>query len=672
MNPFRKTVMSDPWETPGGDVPTIHEAEFRACLQGLESVRAAERSTALLIHGEAGSGKTHLLSRLRSQLAPTQPTASDRAEALFVWVRLQTSPRMIWRTVRRTLVNDWFRRLPDGRSQFDRILFHRLAEIRVAEGDLEPWHEYMLDEHPEGLSDLVGEISGKLQLDRNTHVVLEHLVFGRHRRDLQAWLCGDSLPEAALARLELEESDEGDEEREDQARRTILMLCRLAGQSLPVVIALDQVEALETGPEDRTALFAFGQLVSTLHDATSNVLLISAVQSSYADRLQREARAADHDRMTSAGRISLSTLTCEQAGQLIIGRLQACGQVVPAGAGQQAFWPLHDDDVSQLFKHGGVTPRMLLNRCAERFDSPMSAGEAASEAGAAAVAAGARAVAAGATGVLRRGVSEFLAEVWGTVVEEKLQASRPEQSEEIMRHALPMVVRLLEPDLEVGAAAGMQDVAAVFRGRAGRVGISICAQSNMNSLAARLRRLRDQAGSGQLDRLVVIRDGRVPLSPTARRAQQYLRELQEDGRTKVVHPTVEVLAALDALRALLSDARSGDLSCAGETVTPGVFEEWFRGQMSSQLQEFVREVLEPASAGDETSQDTALFESLQALLAEHPVLSLVQAAERLGVSQQRLGELSRRFSHAIGVLGNDDLLVFRVVAAGTDDAAEVR
>ncbi|MFM7925449.1 MAG: hypothetical protein ACKPJJ_34930 [Planctomycetaceae bacterium] len=56
----------------------------------------------------------------------------------------------------------------------------------------------------------------------------------------------------------------------------------------------------------------------------------------------------------------MSTLTCEQAGQLIIGRLQACGQVVPAGAGQQAFWPLHDDDVSQLFKHGGVTPRMLL------------------------------------------------------------------------------------------------------------------------------------------------------------------------------------------------------------------------------------------------------------------------------------------------------------------------
>ena len=658
MNPFRKTVMSDPWETPGGDVPTIHETEFRACLDALKSVRGLARSTALLIHGEAGSGKTHLLSRLRATLAPTQPAASDRAEALFVWVRLQTSPRMIWRTVRRTLVNDWFRRLPDGRSQFDRILYHRLAEIRVAEGDLEPWHEYMLDEHPEGLSELVGRISENLQLDRNTHVVLEHLVFGRHRRDLQAWLCGDSLPEAALARLELEEADEGDEEREDQARRTILMLCRLAGQSLPVVIALDQVEALETGPEDRAALFAFGQLVSTLHDATSNVLLIAAVQSAYADRLQREARAADHDRMTSAGRISLSPLTGDQARQLIAGRLQACGQVVPEQAGEQAFWPLRDFDVAQLFRHGVVTPRMLLNRCAERFDSPVPESED-------------RLESVSGVQVQRRSVAEFLTETWGATVEAKLRISHAEQSEEIVRHALPMVARLLEPDLEVTADASLQDVAAIFRGRQGRVGISICTQSNMTSLAARLKRLRGQADSGRLDRLVVIRDGRVPLSATARKAQQYLRELQEDGRTKVVHPTAEVLAALDALRALLSDARSGDLSCAGETVAPGVFEEWFRGQMSSQLQEFVREVLDPVAVGDETSQDTELFESLQALLADQPLLRMQAAAEQLGVSQQRLKELSQRFSHAIGVLGESDMLVFRVVAAGDDDSVEV-
>ncbi|MFN9233251.1 MAG: hypothetical protein ACK6D4_01245, partial [Planctomyces sp.] len=130
-------------------------------------------------------------------------------------------------------------------------------------------------------------------------------------------------------------------------------------------------------------------------------------------------------------------------------------------------------------------------------------------------------------------------------------------------------------------------------------------------------------------------------------------------------------SAGDALRALLSDARSGDLSCAGETVSPGVFEEWFRGQMSGQVQEFVREVLEPLSAGDETSQETALFESLQALLAEQPVLRLQVAAEQLGVSPQQLIALSQRFSHVVGVLGDGDRLVFRAVAADDDDSVAV-
>ena len=260
----------------------IHQHVFQECLRGLEHVRTAQRSTALLIHGAAGSGKTHLFSRLRSRLAQTMPTATDRAEALFVWVRLQTSPRMIWRMVRRTMVNDWFRPLTEARCQFDRTLFHRLAQLRVAEGDLEPWYEYMPQEHPDGLKTLIDQIATNLDLDRNTHVALEHLAFCRHRRDLQAWLCGDSLPEAALARLDLEQADESDEEREDQARRVVLMLCRLAGSELPIAVGFDQVEALESEPGDHRALFAFGKLVSTLHDSTSNVLIISAVQSSFA------------------------------------------------------------------------------------------------------------------------------------------------------------------------------------------------------------------------------------------------------------------------------------------------------------------------------------------------------------------------------------------------------
>ena len=109
MNPFRDTIVASPWEATRTDVPEIHSEVFDRCLEGIEHVRQSGHSAALLIHGEAGSGKTHLLSRLRTHLAPQAPTATHRPECLYVWVRLQTSPRMIWRTLRRTLVDDWFR-----------------------------------------------------------------------------------------------------------------------------------------------------------------------------------------------------------------------------------------------------------------------------------------------------------------------------------------------------------------------------------------------------------------------------------------------------------------------------------------------------------------------------------------------------------------------------------
>ena len=59
-------------------------------------------------------------------------------------------------------------------------------------------------------------------------------------------------------------------------------------------------------------------------------------------------------------------------------------------------------------------------------------------------------------------------------------------------------------------------------------------------------------------RLIVVRDSRVPITPKATKTRQALDELQR-AEVVVRHPSPEVLAALDALRSLLSDAKSGDL-----------------------------------------------------------------------------------------------------------------
>lgn len=578
MNPFRDAIVASPWEPTRVDVPEIHGHVFERCLHAVDHVRNGGRSAALLIHGEAGSGKTHLLSRLRARLAPAAPSATGRHETLYVWVRLQTSPRMIWRTLRRTLVDDWFRPVAGMHSQFQRILFHRLAEVRPAEGDLERWYEYMLDQQPDGLLEAMEEIATRLNLDRNTAVAFNHIAFGRHVRELRAWLAGVSLPQAALERIDLAQDEGADEEREDQARQVVLMLCRLAGNGLPIILSFDQVEALQMTPRDEEALFAFGQLISTLHDDTTNALLISCVQSAFATELKDHAREADYARMTSLGAASLDPLSRPQAERLIAAH-RACAAEAPAiPAEEAACWPLDRAEFLDLFAAGFVSPRKLLGLCAERFelrgqpDSP--AARLARQSAAARVEA-------------------FLREQWDATLRWKLADGIPERTEEIIRHGLPLLVALVSPETRVVRDDLLPDVPLVFAGAHGKVGLSVCAQANMTSLAARLKRLKKQHARNRLDRLLVVRDSRLPITATARAAQQYLAELAEQ-RAVILTPPIETLAALDALRELLSDAKSGDLACQQIAISPETLEQWLAANLADELQQFVGEVLRSA------------------------------------------------------------------------------
>jgi hypothetical protein len=89
---------------------------------------------------------------------------------------------------------------------------------------------------------------------------------------------------------------------------------------------------------------------------------------------------------------------------------------------------------------------------------------------------------------------------------------------------------------------------------------------------------------------VLVKDTRVPLSPTANAAREYLGDLEQQGAV-VVCPSTESLAALDALRELISDAKSGDLDCQGRPVPPQAVGEWLAANVSKCLREFVDEVL---------------------------------------------------------------------------------
>src|ERR1700723_3566259 len=89
VNPFGPLV-GHPMDDRELDVAEINSESFEACQRLVQDVAAGGFSAALTVFGDAGTGKTHLVGRVRRWLEP-------QAEKLFVFVRMETSPAGIWR-----------------------------------------------------------------------------------------------------------------------------------------------------------------------------------------------------------------------------------------------------------------------------------------------------------------------------------------------------------------------------------------------------------------------------------------------------------------------------------------------------------------------------------------------------------------------------------------------
>ena len=659
LNPFRTSIVADPWGSGDVDVAEIHAQVFADCCRAVEHVRATGRSTGLLVHGEAGSGKTHLLARLRAHL--TRASSIRNSELLqqqvFVSIRLQTSPQMIWRHVRRRFAEDLLRRTEGGLSQLEQVLSRRLAEWREATGDLELWWDYLRELEPAELDELLSRLDEEPGSNRNLTTVLGHLARGNHPRDVRSWLRGEPLPESALARLDLPPAREGEDDQETEARHVVQALCRLAGPKVPIIFCFDQVEALQVQPDDLAGLFAFGQLVRTMHDETQNLLLISCMQSAFLTLLADKIRAADYSAVREYGQRSLNPLSWEQAVRLLAARLESVPdweQIRPAG--ETGAWPFTDEEIRRTVGEQGCTPRRLLSACAERFDELETAVDTPT--------------------VPPQTTEEFLQQDWERRLEAAVARNTPELSQQILTHGLPLLMNVAFPHWKQVADRSLPDVDCILADADSRIGVSVCTQANMTSLAGRLRRLRTQldgpargqsavetsAGkpASSLQKLFVIRDGRTPISSGAEAAQRYLKELEKRG-VSLIRPAAETLAALDALRELLSDTRAGDLSHRGETLAPQTVQQWLARTLPFTLQEFLESVT-GAPRTDGLPDDSGGLELLTKYLQETHVASVADAAANLGLSAEQLEGCARRHPDQFGLLCGPPAVLFEILS----------
>jgi hypothetical protein len=182
----------------------------------------------------------------------------------------------------------------------------------------------------------------------------------------------------------------------------------------------------------------------------------------------------------------------------------------------------------------------------------------------------------------------------------------------------------------------------------------------MTSRAGRLKRLTNQFTPEKLARLVLVQDARVPLTKGAEKSRQYLAQLEEQG-AELVFPSVEALAALDALRELLSDAKAGDLACRGEPVAPQTVAGWLAAHLPEALREFAAQALGTGAASPATAADAKALEALSELLSDQHLLPLEDAARALGQPRHHVAETIQRHPSHFRLIGEPPHIVFRAV-----------
>src|ERR1700754_3718154 len=106
-NPFVQNRVDTAWDARSiaSDVASVNGEAFQRVLRTIEDVRTSRQSHGLLLYGEPGSGKTHLLNRVRHWIQQDE-------HAWFVYILPITAPDRVYRDILQATAGDLTRGTP--------------------------------------------------------------------------------------------------------------------------------------------------------------------------------------------------------------------------------------------------------------------------------------------------------------------------------------------------------------------------------------------------------------------------------------------------------------------------------------------------------------------------------------------------------------------------------
>ena len=461
---------------------------------------------------------------------------------------------------------------------------------------------------------------------------LSHLVRGVDRVNVLAWLKGHSLEEERLEALGLENPSEDESSAEEQARFFLKELFRMIGPGVPVVLCFDQVEALQRHEGDKEGLFTFGQAVRTLYNECRNLLLLSCIQILFYGHLKEAVCDPDFDGLTEH-QISLTAIQLEQAAQLIHLRLERSGE-------DMMLEPQLMANLRERWPTSRQTAREALTIAAECYDE---------------IRYGRKTVGSQPQAPDSRSEADFLQGEFEQRFEDIRRSIHPDDLEAILHSAIPVICPLHDGNCTEMDIPSLSDIDMVLRYKNRRIPISFCNQANQTTLAARLKRLLTLMDTHRLQDLVLIRHPRRTFPKNQSKAHVYLNDLRRKGAKWIV-PSEEAIAALAALRDVLADAQSGDLSNGGTPIGPETVRQWIQMACDAAASSLLNDILQPAGTNVPFSPE--METAIRGILQETRVLFVSELADRLKMDAGQLEEGIRMKPGWVGFMEGPPPLIF--------------
>lgn len=552
INPFDPTTFKPGnfWkeqQEASQNVESIHAHAIDSVEQTLSDVIRDHQTRTLMLLGDTGSGKSHLLGRIKQRL---------NNSACFAYVGPWPDNQFIWRHVLRQTV-DSLMAVPEGHTDSQLLRWLKGLEIFKRTGVA----QRILGERSVFIRDMRASFPAVYR-GKDFFSALYALLNPDLQLVASDWLRGEDLDEEDLKLLRVKRSVDS----EDAAQKMLSNVGWLADSTQPIVICFDNLDNIPDMPNGKSGLRAMFNVNSTIHnEKLKNFLVVISLITGNWLKNENDVEFADQARIDQ--KLTLRQINLEQAAGLWASRLSPIhAQADPPPTSPIA--PLTKEWLAHEYPGERVAPRMALilaeqlilefKRTGKLADIPV--GDSSDRASGSSAASSAKS---------DRANFELM---W-----QKEFKETGEHLRRISQFSSPELIRRLQEALEALEIPKVQH--AILNSNAycsyslgheysGRVCIVWTEDSNLQSFFHVMRACKSMNDARTRDRIYLIREDK--LGTARNRGYQIFQEVFSGKKNLHVKPDLKSIQYLETYHRLVNAAAGGELVIGAKT--PNVME----------------------------------------------------------------------------------------------------